>query len=265
MVVIAIIAILASMLLPALGKAREKARAADCVGKQRQIGLMLTQYVNDYDGYSLPPYMVLAAGTEFWAHNLFCLGYAGAAYKAYASADDLPLYKEVGRQFACPSLPPLSNGYYWQTGKNVLGHTYGMFCVAGTSNCPTHWVNYSNFTSNPDGEWKHNGLIAKIVDKPSQWGWIADSYRAEIGSARTHQGMSFDIMLDAAYAKAPQHVLSTSVMSAAVLAHSNKAQILMLDGHVTAFGKSDFAQHIGTWFGPNGKLRWVNIPYYFYF
>ena len=42
------------MLLPALSKAREKAYAVQCLSNQKQIGLALHQYGNDYKGYFTP-------------------------------------------------------------------------------------------------------------------------------------------------------------------------------------------------------------------
>ena len=48
LIVIAMIAILAGLLLPALNVAREKARAISCVSNLKQQGLAFTMYLNDY-------------------------------------------------------------------------------------------------------------------------------------------------------------------------------------------------------------------------
>src|SRR5688500_4065280 len=54
LVVIGIIAVLISILLPALSRARESAYTTQCLSNLRQVGLYLNLYANEHKGF-LPP------------------------------------------------------------------------------------------------------------------------------------------------------------------------------------------------------------------
>lgn len=64
LVVIAIIAILASILLPVFATARERARQSSCTNNEKQIGLAIASYTQDFD--ELVPAAFFNTGTRSW-------------------------------------------------------------------------------------------------------------------------------------------------------------------------------------------------------
>ena len=70
LVTIAIIAILAAMLLPALNKARESARSATCLSNRKQLLLATFQYTDNNNGF-LPKHKPASGATATWGTLLY--------------------------------------------------------------------------------------------------------------------------------------------------------------------------------------------------
>ncbi|BDI28500.1 hypothetical protein CCAX7_005510 [Capsulimonas corticalis] len=70
LVVIAIIAILAAILFPVFAKARAKARQIACISNEKQIGLGMMQYVQDYDERAPFYRVVIDPANDWWTTKM---------------------------------------------------------------------------------------------------------------------------------------------------------------------------------------------------
>ncbi len=99
LIVIAIIAILSAMLLPALNKARDKGKDIGCRSNHKQFGFLLAQYNNDFnDYYPIAPRTGDLSSTRCWSRQLseLYLGYQFLSSGGYYSGTP----KKV---FHCPA------------------------------------------------------------------------------------------------------------------------------------------------------------------
>ena len=192
---IAIIAILAAMLMPALSKARESARKTSCLGNLRQCASAINGYTSDFKG-SFPPNMEKRGGASksFTSHVAYYAGISNKIPHPNKGAEGFKM-----KDFALLHCP--------QEKKS--------FCdTSGTAMVPTNYaINGAITWSNNDGTML-GGVTVQQLKKPTRTMIFLD---VNVSKGSCHVGNNWYTKLSSNYV---------------AYRHSNGVNIAMADGHV---------------------------------
>jgi len=147
LVVIAIIAVLAALLLPTLGTAREQGRRIACCSNLHQLGVAFYTYIDDFDGRMPLTCLTHSVGSGCWGWN------------ASASVDYFMTRYALGKPYLPGQLYPF----------NKL-----LFCPSGAK--PANWgpSNWCGFDSSY--VWHANNFGSYCQCNPSYYGYTPPPY-----------------------------------------------------------------------------------------
>ena len=112
LIVIAIIAILAALLLPALNSARERATTTSCLGNMKQLGQYAVMYSQEYQDY-IPLASKNPGEASYWGHSWIPLLWRYMAPADTSTADSIIAGLDRRKNvFVCPGLKQLSSDFH---------------------------------------------------------------------------------------------------------------------------------------------------------
>ena len=215
LIVMAIIAILAAMLLPALNKARERARATGCLNNLKQVGSYMMIYAQDSED-CLPP---TDNSTRYWSVALKDGGYL-----------------EYSDLMVCPAAWPFHfENVVFTYGMNI-GPGYGFdesqFITLKRLQVPFHQQYYPKFSASTFPLLADTIAPGSAAGRPTEpkvqvRNFFYPSYNNGAGLGRP-QGVD--------------------------LRHGNRANMLFIDGHVSALAEGVLVDELG--FKGNGLVTY---------
>ncbi len=203
LVVIAIIAILAAMLLPALSKAREKARSISCVNNQKQTMMSTLLYAVDYNDTVI----CNVYSSSDWAGALF----------NYYNKNSSYLSSSTPNEVVCPGRLPFKYKFTYLT--------YG----CRRSYAPPNYVIAAPSTWGTLAYTDHFMVFGKVKG-PSTYMWIGDSY----GVPGLHSSLTEANGLQWGCPYMPTNISQQFWIGA----HGDNSNFAFVDGHVEAINST---------------------------
>lgn len=251
LVVIAIIGMLAAMLLPTLGKAKEKSAAVVCASNQRQIAVAATTYSVDYRDWMNPLQDVRAGpdgGQYETTYRVVLWDHAGHSARVFdCPSERVAVYADgVSSSDAALGGFGLDPGVDWS---HLYGYPspYEVWNASGIGVAGAHWIPVRNdpnpearVSTMPFGRPKNQGYYEGLhktseISAPSKLIWFGDGgsgtdfwsddnwwIKSVVSGAEDDPG--FNRMLQDDYG---------------CRRHSGKANYTFADGHVKLYNAND--------------------------
>ena len=230
LVVIAIIAILAAILFPVFAQAREKARQTTCLSNEKEMGLGLMQYVQDYDESYPYAWFPMPNGDNYdWSYAV------GPYIKNGATVNNNGFY--LGGIWWCPSNPGEQDNEYHPNANVILSNGGWNGCVP--EQLPPLTLAQVDTPASTAAIWEVGAL------KGQGWNWINGSGAEWFWTS----SVATDAVIGTDLANAQDNDTSTGWGAGSMhprYRHSGNANFVYCDGHAKAVhkGQLKFMQNI---------------------